>query len=72
MDAGLRAQYDIVEISGGSKHYLEFAHKSAPPQFVVIAVNAATDPIYEMDKTNEQPSISESINAVSGVAAQPK
>ena len=66
-NTGLRALYDIVEISGGSRSYLELARKTTPSQFVVIAVNAGTDPIYEMDKTNEQPSISESISAVSGI-----
>ncbi len=46
-NTGLRAAYDIVEVLGGSRNYLELARKAAPSHFVVIAVNASTDPVYD-------------------------
>ena len=39
-----------------------------PPRYaVLITVNASTDPEPEMDKTNKQPSVPETINAMSNV-----
>jgi len=66
-NTGLRAAFDIIEILGGAKRYLESAGKATPSQFVIIAVNASTDPVFDMDETNRVPSIPTSINAVSGV-----
>ena len=66
-NTGLRAAYDIIEILGGSKTYLELTRKATPSQFVVIAVNASTDPMFDMDESNEAPSMATSMNAVSGV-----
>ncbi len=66
-NTGLRAAFDIIEILGGAKRYLESAGKMTPSQFVIIAVNASTDPVFDMDETNRVPSIPTSINAVSGV-----
>jgi len=38
-----------------------------PRQVVVISVNASTDPVFDMDESNKQPSMIESMNAVTGV-----
>ena len=66
-NTGLRAAYDIIEILGGSKTYLELTRKATPSQFVVIAVNASTDPMFDIDESNEVPSMATSMKAVSGV-----
>jgi len=43
-----------------------FGHK-APRHLVIIPVNASTDPEPEMDESNKQPSLQETMNAVSDV-----
>ncbi len=53
---GLRAIYEIVEISGGAKAFVEKKLDRKPPRrLVVISVNASTDPEPEMDVSNKQP-----------------
>jgi NTE family protein len=65
---GLRAIYEIIEISGGAKAFVEgkLKHKP-PPHLVVISVNASTDPEPQMDVSNKQPSLKETISAMSDV-----
>ena len=64
---GLRAIYEVIEVSGGAREtYRQLGHK--PPRHgVVISVNASTDPEPEMDMSNRQPSIGETIGAMSSV-----
>ncbi len=62
---GLRAVYEIVEIAGGAGAALKRLHHKPPSRFVVISVDASTDPEPEMDKTAKQPSLGETIGAVS-------
>jgi len=62
---GLRAIYEIVEVSGGVQTFLKSVDRRPPGRLVVISVNASTDPEPEMDKSNKQPSLEESIGAVS-------
>jgi NTE family protein len=64
---GVRAIYDIVTIAGGPEAYLEKMNRERPSKLVLIAIDASTTPVYEMDKTNKQPSIAHSIGALSGV-----
>ena len=65
---GLRAIYEIIEISGGSKVLVEKKLDRKPPRrLVVISVNASTDPEPEMDVSNKQPSLKETIGAMSDV-----
>ena len=64
---GLRAIYDIVELAGGVREYLDKRLRQPPRQIVVISVNASTDPTPSMDQTNEKPSLEETINAISDV-----
>jgi NTE family protein len=61
---GLRATYEIIEISGGPDTiYKELGRK--PPRYgVLISVNAYTYPEPDMDMTNKQPTIAESITAM--------
>lgn len=66
-NTGLRAIYDMVEITGGAKDYLELAKKATPKQYVLIAVNASTDSQSDMDESNKEPSSIKAISAVTGV-----
>jgi NTE family protein len=64
---GLRALYELFTLSGGVKETLRIHHKKAPSRLVIISVNASTDPEPLMDKSNAEPSISETIGAMSDV-----
>ena len=64
---GLRAIYDLIQVAGGAKEYMQKAGETTKRQVVVISVNASAKPIPEMDKTTKQPSMLESMNAMSGV-----
>ena len=65
---GLRAIYEIIEISGGAKMFVERKLDRKPPRrLVIISVNASTDPEPEMDVSNKQPSLKETIGAMSDV-----
>ena len=62
---GLRAVYEIVEIVGGVKVFLQRMLRDPPRQLVVISLNASTDPEPKMDESRKQPSLMETIGAVS-------
>ena len=64
---GLRAIYEVIEVSGGAREtYRQLDHK--PPRYaVMISVNASTDPEPEMIMSNRQPSMGETIGAISSV-----
>ena len=64
---GLRAYYDILEVIGGPKIFMEKTHEQLPKKWVLIVVDASTSPVYGIDKTNKQPSMEETMDAVSGV-----
>lgn len=64
---GLRAYYDILELVGGPKTFLEKTNRKGSHKLVVISVDASTTPVYEMGKTNKQPSMLEAADAMSGV-----
>ena len=65
---GLRAIYEVIEIAGGAKAVVEKARRRMPPsRMVVISVNASTDPEPLMDETNKQPSLEETVSAISDV-----
>jgi NTE family protein len=62
---GLRALYEVVEVAGGAGAYLKRIDRKPPRRFVVISVDASTDPEPKMDKTAKQPSLYEAIQGVS-------
>ena len=64
---GLRATYEVIEIAGGvDATYKKLGRK--PPRYgIMISVNASTDPELELDMTNKQPSVAETIGAMSNV-----
>ena len=64
---GLRAIYEIVEISGGAKAFLSKLNRQPPSRIVVISINASTDPEAKMDLSNKIPSMGETMGAMSGI-----
>lgn len=64
---GLRAIYEVMEIAGGPVVMLQKRGRPTPRRVVIISVNASTDPEPEMDASNEQPSLMETVNAMSDV-----
>jgi NTE family protein len=61
---GLRAIYDVVEIAGGPKGYQQVFNLEPPRQYVIITVDASTEPEPKMDASNKYPSLKETINSV--------
>jgi NTE family protein len=64
---GLRAIYEVAELSGGPQMLVKKAGRKLPRYNAVISVNASTDPEPAMDKTNKQPSLVETIGSMSNV-----
>lgn len=61
---GLRAIYEIVEIAGGAQALIQRTQRDPPKRLIVIALNAATDPEPMMDTSTEQPSLAETVGAM--------
>lgn len=64
---GLRAMYDIISVSGGANAFVKKTQYKRPNKAIMIAVDASTEPVLDMDVTNKEPSIAHSISAVTGV-----
>jgi len=64
---GLRALYEVVMVSGGMNEYIKKYDREPPRRLVMISVNASAEPDPEMDRTDEQPSMSTTIGAVSDI-----
>jgi len=64
---GLRAMFDFIEAAGGPKQFIAKAGRTPPRHLVVIVVNASTDPEPVMDLSNRQPSLLETVNAMSDI-----
>jgi len=64
---GLRALYEVIELSGGIAEYGKKYARPPPRRLVLISVNAATDPERTMDESAKQPAIAETISAMSDV-----
>ena len=65
---GLRAIVDVIAISGGPNAIFKKMHREKPPQHLVfLSVNASTENNSDMDKTTEQPSMLDAMNAVTDV-----
>lgn len=61
---GLLAIYEMVEVAGGAKAFMNFIGGKPSPNFVVISVNASTRPTAIMELSNEIPSLEDTINAI--------
>jgi len=59
---GLLAVYETIEVAGGAKRFLESLGGVPAPRFIVISVNASTTPQYDIELTNENPSVEDTIN----------
>ena len=64
---GLRAMYEVVELAGGADRFLKKAGRTPPRYSAVISIDASTAPEPQMDMSNVNPSISETIDAMSNV-----
>jgi NTE family protein len=64
---GLHAIYDIVTLAGGMKQLLRDLNRKPASRFVVIVVNSSTESQPEMDFSNKEPSMFETIDAMSDV-----
>ena len=64
---GLRSVYEMIEIAGGSKIYLKKLNRQPPRRIAVISVNASTDPQPEMGASTKQPSMKETMGAITDI-----
>jgi NTE family protein len=64
---GLHALYDLITLTGGAKKTVEATGNKPPKYFAIISVNSSTNPVLDMDVTNKEPSIGETIGAMSSV-----
>ena len=62
---GLRAIYEIVEISGGIERFIDKYRDIPPRRLAIISVDASTDPELAMDSSRSPPSLNETISSVS-------
>jgi len=67
---GLRAIYEIIEALGGASAFMAMVDKKPVNRFAVISVNASTDSEYRIDASLKQPSLEETISAVTTVQLQ--
>jgi NTE family protein len=64
---GLRATFDIIETTGGPQAFLDALRRQAPREIVFIVVNAATDPELVMDRSDQPPSLIETLQAINDI-----
>ena len=64
---GLRALLEVVEVLGGARDYLQ-AHRAQPPRrLAVISVNAAASTQLGIDAGVQQPTLEQTLNAVTSI-----
>jgi NTE family protein len=64
---GLRAVYEVVQIVGGVDAYYKRTGTKPPRYVALITVNASTDLETVIDKSHKQPSVAETISAMSNI-----
>ncbi|WEM40870.1 patatin-like phospholipase family protein [Photobacterium sp. DA100] len=64
---GLLSFYDVVESSGGGEAFFEQVGVRALPQFIMIVVDASTSPDYEMERSTQEPTINETVSAMTDI-----
>ncbi len=64
---GLLALFDVTTIMGGAEQYIEKSDRVTPQRIVLVSVDASTSPEPEMDGSNRQPSVGETVAAMSDV-----
>ena len=61
---GLLAIYEMVEVAGGAKSFIDSIGGVTAPRIIMISVNASTTPQYDIELTNVNPSVEDTINLV--------
>jgi NTE family protein len=64
---GLRAIYEITQVSGGGKSFMEKHQRQSPRRIVVIAVDASTEGDSDMYRSNKTPSAKNAVSAMTDV-----
>ena len=64
---GLRAISDVVKVSGGAQAMVDRMQRKIPSNVVFLSVNASTVKHPDMDRTAKQPSMIESMNAMTSI-----
>ena len=64
---GLRAIYDITQVSGGGVAFNEKYQRQPPRRLAIIAVDASTEADNQLYTSNETPSIKETVGAMTDV-----
>ncbi|WP_319558235.1 patatin-like phospholipase family protein [Thiomicrorhabdus sp.] len=64
---GLRAIYDFMELAGGPKAMTKLLNRTPSDKLVVIVVNASTQSASDMGRSNLNPSIETSLNAMTDI-----
>ena len=64
---GLRAIYEVIELVGGMREYLSEYKREPPRRLVLLSVNASANPEQQMDTSDKQPSIEQTISAMSDI-----
>ncbi len=67
---GLRALLETVEVIGGARDYIDGLGLPPPRRIAVIAVNASADPRQGIDASRLQPTIEQTLNAVTSIQLQ--
>ncbi|MCG8620037.1 MAG: patatin-like phospholipase family protein [Desulfobacterales bacterium] len=64
---GLMAIYEMVEVAGGAGSLSRRADMRPGRQFVLITVNAATHARHNIESTNEDPSLEDTVNTMTDI-----
>jgi NTE family protein len=64
---GLLAMYDVVQVAGGARLYLQKVGRKPPRQLAVVSVNASTDEDTGINATLEQPGLGPTVNSMSSI-----
>lgn len=64
---GLRAMFEIVEVAGGARNFMKKLRRQAPRRVIMIVVDASTHPESEIDASNRQPSLTETVRAITDI-----
>lgn len=67
---GLRALLETVEVIGGAQEYVAQLGMQPPRRIAVISVNAAADPRQGIDASRQQPTIGQTLDAVTNIQLQ--
>lgn len=64
---GLRSIYEVVELHGGIGPFFELMGRSSATHSVLISVDASTDATYGIGISADEPSLEQTLNAVSDI-----